>query len=150
MVDVLYFCNLTLRLLLSWIHFSVNRAFLPRQLWGTDIDESEQAKTEEEWTSLTEFSRKNADIATIPSEIVCLTSLEYLNLSGNQIPSIPTEIGLMTALKQLKLVNNQISSIPIEIGMMQNLEVLYLSGNNITLIPKELDNFCNKPNILCE
>lgn len=72
------------------------------------------------------------------TESLRLTSLNYLDLEGNQITSLPPEIGQLKRLKFLYLSENQLTSIPPEIGQLRNLIKLRLGENRITFVPSEI------------
>ena len=75
---------------------------------------------------------------TVPAEIGQLTSLERLDLRGNQLTSVPAEIGQLTSLERLWLGGNQLTSVPAEIGQLTSLAWLWLSGNKLTSLPAEI------------
>ncbi|XP_057779471.1 receptor kinase-like protein Xa21 [Salvia miltiorrhiza] len=86
-------------------------------------------------TSLVTFSASNCGIrGVIPSEIGNLSSLQTLDLSGNQFTgSIPTTIGKLKQLGILYLYGNQLQGyIPHHLCRISNLLELYLSGNMLT------------------
>ena len=74
----------------------------------------------------------------VPAEIGQLTSLEVLDLGGNQLTSVPAEIGQLTLLRELHLSGNQLTSLPAEIGHLTSLEELYLQRNQLTSVPAEI------------
>eukprot|EP00980_Cylindrotheca_fusiformis_P019982 scaffold7064_cov111-Cylindrotheca_fusiformis.AAC.5 len=79
---------------------------------------------------------------TIPSELVQLPKLEVLSLRKNSLTGhIPSEIGLAANLRQLNLGYNEIAgTIPSEIGQTSNLRLLNLEFNNIAGILDEVVN----------
>ena len=50
----------------------------------------------------------------VPAELGQLTSLEMLNLTGNQLTSLPAEIGQLTSLTELYLDMINVTSVPAE------------------------------------
>jgi leucine-rich repeat protein SHOC2 len=68
----------------------------------------------------------------IPAEIRHLSKLEVLDLSDNAMTGLPAELGQLSRLRILRVSNNQLTGIPHELGNLQNLEVLDLSGNDIS------------------
>ena len=51
------------------------------------------------------------------------------------IEAVPAEIGQLTSLERLDLEGNQLTSVPAEIGQLTSLKVLHLSGNMLTRVP---------------
>lgn len=86
----------------------------------------------------------------IPPEILLLTGLESMQLTGGESNTIgrpraiggtlPSEIGLLTKLQKLDLSNNDFFGvIPSELGSLTNLEFLHLGINRFSFsIPKEI------------
>ncbi|MBP6209548.1 MAG: leucine-rich repeat domain-containing protein [Anaerolineales bacterium] len=74
----------------------------------------------------------------MPPEIVQLTSLILLDLSGNQLTSLSPEIHRLTNLKFIYLYQNQLTSLPPEIGQLTDLTRLSLWGNQLTSLPPEI------------
>ena len=74
----------------------------------------------------------------VPAEIGQLTSLQLLDLSGNQLTSIPAVIGQLTLLEILDLGGNRLTSLPAEIGQLASLRLLTLAGNRLTSVPAEI------------
>ena len=82
----------------------------------------------------------------IPPDLVSLTNLNLLDLTGNKLTGpIPAELGSLTHLGSLELGSNRLSGpIPSELGSFANLRGLRLSGNRLTgVIPAELASLTN-------
>ena len=59
------------------------------------------------------MGRGDNKLASLPSEIGQLTSLQNLHLYGkDQLTSVPAEIGQLTSLRALHLWNNRLTSEP--------------------------------------
>lgn len=114
-------------------------------------------------SSLTSLSFSNCNLSdgAIPNDLCCLSSLKYLNLSGNQftrIPdiwqlsklvtlnlshynlldgAIPNDLNCLFSLNILNLsyCNLLDGAIPNDLSGMSSLHYLNLSGNNFTRIP---------------
>ena len=71
----------------------------------------------------------------VPACIGRLTSLQVLNLGGNQLTSLPAEIGQLASLEQLYLQGNQLTSVPAEIGQLTALKSVNLGANQLTSLP---------------
>jgi len=73
-------------------------------------------------------------VASIPTEISYLSSLQVLDLSHNLFTGkVPTELGLLAQLQSIILNDNGFSStIPTNIGGLSNLIQLDLSSNGLT------------------
>ena len=68
-----------------------------------------------------------------------LSSLVYLNLSGNNFDSLPDSIGGLSSLVDLNLSGNNFDSLSDSIGGLSSLEYLDLKGNNFDSPP---DSIC--------
>ena len=71
-------------------------------------------------------------LTSIPSELLELTHLTKIDMSGNQIKSLD-KISFFKNLTELNAKNNKISSLPDEILELDKLENLRLGGNPITV-----------------
>lgn len=85
-----------------------------------------------EFEDLTQIIILNNSIETISTDIVKLTLLKKLDLSGNNLKTIPAEIGQLSNLKTLKLSKNPLESIPAEIANCTNLKSLVIKGTNLS------------------
>ncbi len=85
-------------------------------------------------TSLERLDLNGNQLTSVPAEIGQLTSLHTLELNGNQLTSVPAEIGQLTSLTNLDLGGNQLTSVPAEIGQLASLERLWLHKNQLTSI----------------
>ncbi|KAL8188832.1 hypothetical protein R6Q57_029587 [Mikania cordata] len=89
---------------------------------------------------LTKLSVCHFAIRYLPSEIGCLTCLEYLDLSHNKMKNLPAEITNLCALITLKVANNKLVEVPSKLSSLQRLEHLDLSNNRLkSLGSLELD-----------
>ena len=86
---------------------------------------------------------KYNDFQLIPQEVLKLSSLEELNISGNKIQEIPSSIKNLTRLKFLDLSNNILMKIPESLFDMLSLNNLLLMGNNIKEVPPLIGNLEN-------
>ena len=77
---------------------------------------------------------------TLPAELGSLTSLNVLDLSGNQLRGQIPDVRGLTILTSLNLGDNQLSgTIPDWLGSLTALQDLYLRDNRLTgTIPEEL------------
>jgi internalin A len=80
----------------------------------------------------------NLELTRVPPEIGQLSTLEVLQLFGNQLRELPPEIGQLSALDTLYLIENQLSELPPEIGQLSALSVLQLDDNQLCELPPEL------------
>ncbi|GIL92310.1 hypothetical protein Vretimale_19518 [Volvox reticuliferus] len=76
----------------------------------------------------------------LPNEVLQLTELEELQLSGNCLTELPDEICRLTALRRLGLAGNMLTRLPPGIGALSGLEGLWLHGNLIASLPQQLSN----------
>ncbi|XP_033758932.1 leucine-rich repeat-containing protein 58-like [Pecten maximus] len=99
------------------------------------------------------FIAKNNHIksVTIPKDFGRMSSLEVLNLSGNEIKEFPLQITELFRLRDLHLGGNSIMDVPNSIKNLSRLEVLYLGGNRLTDIPAEVGDLCSLTSLtLCD
>ncbi|CAK8720402.1 hypothetical protein KKHLCK_09585 [Candidatus Electrothrix laxa] len=95
---------------------------------------------------LTQLDLSGKELTKLPPELfqlTKLTDLEVLNLSSNQLATFPPEIFELINLTQLDLSNNQLTALPPNILQLTNLAVLNLSGNKLTTLPPELFELAN-------
>ncbi|KAH0778110.1 hypothetical protein KY290_009521 [Solanum tuberosum] len=75
----------------------------------------------------------------LPEDIGCLSSLEDLNLSGNNFEHLPQSISELGALRSLYLSDcKRLTQLPEDIGSLSSLEKLYLQGNNFEHLPHSI------------
>jgi Leucine-rich repeat (LRR) protein len=89
-------------------------------------------------TNLRSLSLSGNKIRAIPADIAKLSLLEKLDLSRNRLVELPPEIGKLSRLKELILYQNDIDTIPKELGQLTELEVLDLWENELSSLPEEL------------
>lgn len=75
---------------------------------------------------------------SLPKDMTALTSLEVLNLSGNQFNTLPPQILELRSLRVLYMGGNRLEQLPKDIGRLEKLEALYLGGNMLREIPAEV------------
>ena len=63
-----------------------------------------------------------------------------LDLSRLGLTALPPEIGRLTSLQSLDLHGNQFADLPAEIFRLTQLSYLNLAGNQITLLSPEIGN----------
>ena len=105
-----------------------------RETWPELQERWPEAARPEDWEGVTmedgrvvQLLLRDLDLTgAVPAEIGQLTSLERLDLRGNQLTSLLAEIGQLTALTRLYLDDNELTSLPPEIGQLRSLERLYL------------------------
>ncbi|XVF70310.1 hypothetical protein PTKIN_Ptkin11bG0151400 [Pterospermum kingtungense] len=79
-------------------------------------------------SSLTRLNLSHCNLweGTLPSDICCLSSLETLDLSGNNFMSLPATITRLSKLRFLQLSDcKRLKALP---GLLTNVEVLILDG----------------------
>ncbi|MFA6159341.1 MAG: leucine-rich repeat domain-containing protein [Candidatus Paceibacterota bacterium] len=91
-------------------------------------------------SSLQELDLSGNQLTSLPPEIGHLSSLQYLYLSNNQLKSLPREISQLSSLRVLNLNNNQLTSLPPEVGHLSSLRLLYLNDNQLTSLPPEISH----------
>jgi hypothetical protein len=92
-------------------------------------------------SQLTQLDLSGKGLTKLPPELFQLTklsNLEVLNLSGNQLATFPPEIFELPNLTQLDLSNNQLTALPSNILQLTSLAVLNLSGNKLSALPQEI------------
>ena len=63
--------------------------------------------------------------------------LQSLQLANNAIASLPTEIGALTSLENLDLEANALTAVPSEIADLTGLTELHLDENKLTGVPAD-------------
>lgn len=110
------------------------------------------------------LSLKNDHLKELPKEIMLLSKLKTLELSGNDFSVLPEDfwklrsleelflndeknlnleanikiMSKMPSLRILHLENDNLKSIPSTISSLKNIEFLYLNNNQFKEIPKEI------------
>lgn len=74
----------------------------------------------------------------IPTQLWGLTSLTYLNLSGNQISCIPSHLGQLISLTSLDLSANAFNDMPAELFQLTSLMDLNVGRNNLSAVSSQL------------
>ncbi len=81
---------------------------------------------------------RDLQLTSVPEALWQLTTLQWLELSGNQLTSVPEALGQLIALQRLDLSRNQLTSVPAALGQLTALQGLNLSGNKLTSVPEAL------------
>lgn len=76
-----------------------------------------------------ELILKDKKLTAFPEDVLGLTSLKRLDLSGNSIKTIPTNIKDLEHLEELYLSNCKLDSLPVEILNLSKLKVLDVKRN---------------------
>eukprot|EP00731_Ephydatia_muelleri_P033544 Em0032g6a len=82
--------------------------------------------------SLTRLVLSHNKITEIPTEVVELRGLEYLNLFNNCLEDLPSTISALPRLRELNIAMNRLCELPRGFGSFPALEVLDLTYNNLT------------------
>lgn len=90
---------------------------------------------------------REKDYKVFPTEILELTSLEYLDLSMNNITEMPQDFSKLAKLVDLNLSHNSIYEIPKELTGLNRLEQLALAFNKISNIPSSICSIKNLRNL---
>ncbi len=77
----------------------------------------------------------NFGLSEIPSEILDLKSLTYLNFNSNNISELPKTFSNAKSLENLFLNNNQFIKVPDILIELPKLQNLYMRNNQISKIP---------------
>ncbi|KIC75396.1 Leucine-rich repeat protein SHOC-2 [Neochlamydia sp. EPS4] len=89
-------------------------------------------------TKLQKLELSGNQLTALPAELWQLSQMQYLHVSSNQLTSISAAIGQLSQLHTLDLDNNQLTSLPASIGQLAKLKLLGLGENQIATIPAEL------------
>lgn len=79
----------------------------------------------------------------LPAEIVRLVNLRDLSLSLNNLAHLPPEIGQLRHLEDLQVYDNILEALPPELGQLPKLWRIGASRNYLTRIPPELGKLRN-------
>lgn len=95
----------------------------------------------------------NAGLATLPSSICCLTSLEILDVSGNTLSHIPSKLWELKCLQELFLNNCGVEKLSGGLKDMKSLRILYLDNNRLSFfefseIPSNLTQLSLSDNVI--
>lgn len=100
-----------------------------------DIDSLLCAKNLLALSCLKKLDLSGSAISSLPGEsLSCLVNLEYLDVSKNELSILPREIGTMRNLKSLLAKENNVTILPGEMSKCEALEVLDLSSNRLSSI----------------
>ncbi|XP_064463717.1 leucine-rich repeat-containing protein 58-like [Ornithodoros turicata] len=80
---------------------------------------------------------------SLPKDMSALSSLEVLNISGNQFVTLPSQVLDLLSLRGLYVGGNLLEDVPKDIGRLAKLETLYLGGNAIQELPAEVGKLQN-------
>ncbi|CAG5130836.1 unnamed protein product [Candidula unifasciata] len=75
---------------------------------------------------------------SFPKDFGTLSSLEVVNVSGNQIETFPPQFTELDKLQVLHCGGNLLAELPSTIRLLTRLQVLYLGGNRLVEIPAEV------------
>jgi len=91
-------------------------------------------------THLTHLYLRNNQITenNLPKDMIGLTNLRTLNLSGNQLSCLPLQVLDIVSLRSLFLGGNQIKEVDRGINRLRRLRLLYLGGNQLQYLPSEI------------
>jgi len=91
-------------------------------------------------THLTHLYLRNNQITenNLPKDMIGLTNLRTLNLSGNQLTCVPHQVLDIVSLRSLFLGGNQIKEVDRGINRLRRLRLLYLGGNQLQYLPSEI------------
>lgn len=103
-----------------------------------------------ELTGLRQLILNNNVIETLPASMAGLTQLEVLDLGGNELPAIPEWIGKLRNLRKLDLRNNEFDNLPAGLFTLENLWHLHMWGNRLTTIPEDIGKLENLKELYVE
>ena len=79
----------------------------------------------------------SAGLEEFPREILDLSQLEVLDLSGNRLKSVPSDFSRLRNLKILFLSGNEFEDVPEVLGECPSLEMVGFKSNRISHLPAE-------------
>jgi len=74
----------------------------------------------------------------LPKDMIAMTNLRTLNLSGNRLSCVPPQILDIISLRNLFLGANNITEVTSDIKRLRRLRLLYLGGNHLKNLPEEI------------
>ncbi|KAL6060144.1 Protein phosphatase 1G [Balamuthia mandrillaris] len=95
----------------------------------------------DQWAQLTRLNRLYVaynGLEDLPKSLhACASSLNELQLAGNQFSAWPSVLFQLTSLQGLCIANNYLVDIPSQLSALSKLETLLLNGNSITELSPE-------------
>eukprot|EP01043_Picozoa_sp_COSAG02_P008660 COSAG02_NODE_281_length_25776_cov_37.797998_18_plen_567_part_00 len=89
-------------------------------------------------TTLQGLNLGGNQLTTLPESIGQLSTLQKLSLDGNQLTTLPESIGQLSTLQKLYMYGNQLTTLPESIGQLSTLRTLSLAGNQLTTLPESI------------
>jgi Leucine-rich repeat (LRR) protein len=75
------------------------------------------------------------ELAALPSSLMGLKRLRYLNISENEFEALPDAVTGMESLIELRVTDNRLTEIPASISRLIRLRELHLRNNRLTTLP---------------
>jgi internalin A len=100
-------------------------------------------------TSINELDISGNQIKILPEWLSKLENITSLDLSYNQLETLPSWIGKLSKLKELKLTSNNLKSLPLELVQLKQLKRLHLISNELD-IPIEITRKYAKPYLVLD
>ena len=95
-------------------------------------------------TALTSLTLVESELEFVPSAVLDLSNLTFLDLSDNKLQHFPDSVGVnLEHLETLLIRNNTLKSLPSGIGGLTALETLVLSSNALETLPKSIGKCTN-------
>lgn len=88
--------------------------------------------------SLTHLCLRCNQLATLPGNFNCLTSLTYLDLGENELTTLPESVCSLSNLMHLALDCNRIISLSASVGRLVGLKTLLLFNNRLETMPDSI------------
>ena len=77
-------------------------------------------------------------LTVFPEELLSMTQLKSLNISGNLMTELPAGIAGLSGLERLDAYRSRLRALPSEVGSLDRLRTMSLYGNSLSELPESM------------